>query len=187
MSPIGDALRNRLRQFPSLVNCCTIDWFQAWPDDALEMVGFSFLADVEMETSVRREVVSMCKHFHQSVRNLSVEFYSTLRRQNYVTPTSYLELIQTFKALLGKKRTQIMTGQNRYTTGLEKLDFAAEQVSVMQTELTALQPQLVKTSAEVEKKMEQIQADSVEVDAKKVCFSVHVLSMFSLFIGCRRC
>ena len=28
MSPIGDALRNRLRQFPSLVNCCTIDWFQ---------------------------------------------------------------------------------------------------------------------------------------------------------------
>ena len=28
MSPVGDAFRNRLRQFPSLVNCCTIDWFQ---------------------------------------------------------------------------------------------------------------------------------------------------------------
>ncbi|KAL0600023.1 Dynein heavy chain 7, axonemal [Plecturocebus cupreus] len=28
-SPIGDAFRNRLRQFPSLINCCTIDWFQA--------------------------------------------------------------------------------------------------------------------------------------------------------------
>ena len=27
MSPIGDAFRNRLRQFPSLINCCTIDWF----------------------------------------------------------------------------------------------------------------------------------------------------------------
>lgn len=27
-SPIGDAFRNRLRKFPSLVNCCTIDWFQ---------------------------------------------------------------------------------------------------------------------------------------------------------------
>ena len=34
-SPIGDAFRNRLRKFPSLINCCTIDWFQAWPDDAL--------------------------------------------------------------------------------------------------------------------------------------------------------
>ena len=28
MSPIGDAFRDRLRQFPSLINCCTIDWFQ---------------------------------------------------------------------------------------------------------------------------------------------------------------
>jgi P-loop containing dynein motor region D4 len=27
-SPIGDAFRNRLRQYPSLINCCTIDWFQ---------------------------------------------------------------------------------------------------------------------------------------------------------------
>ena len=28
MSPIGGAFRNRLRMFPSLVNCCTIDWFR---------------------------------------------------------------------------------------------------------------------------------------------------------------
>ena len=26
MSPIGDSFRDRLRQFPSLINCCTIDW-----------------------------------------------------------------------------------------------------------------------------------------------------------------
>lgn len=26
-SPIGSAFRQRLRMFPSLVNCCTIDWF----------------------------------------------------------------------------------------------------------------------------------------------------------------
>jgi dynein heavy chain len=28
LSPIGDGFRNRLRKFPSLVNCCTIDWFE---------------------------------------------------------------------------------------------------------------------------------------------------------------
>ena len=27
-SPIGDAFRDRLRRFPAIVNCCTIDWFQ---------------------------------------------------------------------------------------------------------------------------------------------------------------
>lgn len=27
MSPIGDSFRTRLRMFPSLINCCTIDWY----------------------------------------------------------------------------------------------------------------------------------------------------------------
>jgi dynein heavy chain len=27
MSPLGEVFRSRLRKFPSLVNCCTIDWF----------------------------------------------------------------------------------------------------------------------------------------------------------------
>lgn len=53
MSPIGDAFRNRLRMFPSLINCCTIDWFHAWPEDALEMVAHKFLEDVELESSIR--------------------------------------------------------------------------------------------------------------------------------------
>lgn len=30
MSPIGDSFRNRIRKFPALVNCCTIDWFQVF-------------------------------------------------------------------------------------------------------------------------------------------------------------
>ena len=31
MSPVGEAFRTRCRMFPSLVNCCTIDWFTEWP------------------------------------------------------------------------------------------------------------------------------------------------------------
>ena len=39
MSPIGELFRNRLRMFPSLVNCCTIDWFSSWPEEALRSVA----------------------------------------------------------------------------------------------------------------------------------------------------
>jgi dynein heavy chain, axonemal len=56
-SPIGDTFRNRVRNFPSLVNCTTMDWFQEWPPDALENVATRFLSEVEMATDVRESCV----------------------------------------------------------------------------------------------------------------------------------
>nr|XP_043909238.1 dynein axonemal heavy chain 3-like [Solea senegalensis] len=167
MSPIGDAFRNRLRMFPSLINCCTIDWFHEWPTDALEMVAQKFLEDVEMESEIRKEVVEMCKTFQTGVVEISKSFFSSLRRHNYVTPTSYLELILTYKTLLNDKRNEVDTARNRYIVGLQKLDFATSQVSVMQQQLTALQPELIQTSAETDEMMGKIETETVEVDAKK--------------------
>ena len=59
------------RKFPSLINCCTIDWFQPWPEDALEMVANKFLEDVNLDFDVKNSVVKMCKNFHTSVTSLS--------------------------------------------------------------------------------------------------------------------
>ena len=39
MSPVGPSLRVRMRMFPSLVNCCTINWVDPWPEDALLSVS----------------------------------------------------------------------------------------------------------------------------------------------------
>jgi len=47
MSPIGDALRVRCRKFPALVNCCTIDWFFSWPEEALMNVAIAVLDKYE--------------------------------------------------------------------------------------------------------------------------------------------
>ena len=55
----------------------------------------------------------------------------------------------------------------RYETGLEKLDFAASQVSVMKTELTRLQPLLVEASGQVDVIVEQIEKDSLKVEEIK--------------------
>ena len=51
MSPFGSAFRTRLRMFPSLVNCCTIDWFTEWPEDALYSVGNKFLSSVRISAN----------------------------------------------------------------------------------------------------------------------------------------
>lgn len=132
MSPIGEAFRVRCRMFPSLINCCTIDWwvfifnnfcpknrlflylrFMLWPDDALEKVANMFLSQTDISDEMRAKCVAICKHFHTSVQNASEEFYTLQKRRIYVTPTSYLELIQTFKNLYYIKVDQITMQRNR--------------------------------------------------------------------------
>jgi dynein heavy chain len=81
-----------------------VKYFQAWPDDALLAVSTHFLADVELTEKERGACITMFQRFHTSTQNLSVDFLRRLGRHNYVTPASYLELINTFKDLLNKKR-----------------------------------------------------------------------------------
>ncbi|KAM3869140.1 dynein axonemal heavy chain 12-like [Diretmus argenteus] len=164
-SPIGDAFRNRLRQFPSLINCCTIDWFQPWPEEALERVANSLLEKV-MSEHERQEIVPICKTFHTSAKQLSQKFLSELARHNYVTPTSYLELLAAFRLLLTEKRDTVMKAKKRYTNGLDKLAYAESQVGEMKKKLVDLQPQLEQSQIDNDKMRKVIEEESVEVEAK---------------------
>merc|ERR1711892_1544938 len=166
-SPIGDALRNRLRSFPSFIAGTTGDWFHPWPEDALEMVANTFLNPLKLEDKEHKACVSMCKHFHENVRDLSVDFDARLSRKNYLTPTNYLELIMTFKQLLNRERQRLLDLRNRYVGGLDQLAFAETAVDQMKKDIIALQPELEKTSIETQKIMEKISIDKVDVDAKK--------------------
>jgi len=57
MSPVGEAFRNRMRMYPALVNCTTIDLFNEWPQEALLEVGEKYLANVEL--GVTDQVISL--------------------------------------------------------------------------------------------------------------------------------
>lgn len=43
MSPVGETLRTRCRNFPGMVNNTVIDWFEPWPEQALQSVATAFL------------------------------------------------------------------------------------------------------------------------------------------------
>lgn len=194
-SPIGDSFKRRLRVFPSLVNCCTIDWYQSWPTDALQKVAEYFVKSMELPgsddsfsissksnssvadeearlrdrklTLLEGKLVEMVLTFNLSVIEASERFYQEQGRKNYVTPTSYLEMLRSFKILYKKTFVDITMQRDRYMTGLEKLEFAAGQVSVMQKKLQDLQPQLKVTSDETEKIMVKIERDTAEAEKKK--------------------
>jgi len=113
-SPIGDMFRTRMRMFPSLVNCCYIDWFSEWPQDALKSVAedsFSKYAngltvgDEEMQNKVSTTFMKM----HKTAETMVERFFKETRRRTYITPTSYLSLLNTFKGMLGAKMDEINT------------------------------------------------------------------------------
>lgn len=70
MSPVGDTLRVRCRNFPSLVNCCTLDWFSRWPEEALLFVSQEFLKELDLPSEeVRASLAKMCMIIHTSVED----------------------------------------------------------------------------------------------------------------------
>ncbi|XP_064870257.1 dynein axonemal heavy chain 6-like [Oncorhynchus nerka] len=150
MSPVGDAFRSRCRMFPSLVNCCTIDWFVQWPREALLSVSQTFFQNVEFGSEEMKDRFSeMCVEIHVSVTDMAERFYSELRRRYYTTPTSYLELINLYLAMLGEKRQQLVAARDRVKNGLTKLLETNVLVDKMKVDLSALEPVLKQKSIDV--------------------------------------
>ncbi|KAM9856968.1 dynein axonemal heavy chain 1 [Aulostomus maculatus] len=164
MSPIGEVFRARLRQFPSLVTCCTIDWFSPWPEEALQAVATSFLNELpELEASptALQGLTLMFMKIHQMVAKKCEQYLTELSRHNYVTPKSYLQLLKIFSELIGRKRQELRSARQRMKTGLDKLLSTAEDVSKLQEELEEMRPALEEAAKDTEITMKTIKKDTV--------------------------
>ena len=62
MSPVGETLRTRCRNFPGMVNNTVIDWFEPWPEQALQSVATAFLK--VMIDAWGWRLVSICNIMH---------------------------------------------------------------------------------------------------------------------------
>lgn len=165
MSPVGDAFRSRCRMFPSMVNCCTIDWFTEWPREALLDVAKRFFEAVDLgEDTLKPKISEMCVEIHTSVTSMADRFYNELRRKYYTTPTSYLELIQLYTSMLDGKRRELVLQRDRFSTGLQKIQDTNVLVDSMQGELTALEPVLREKAAATSQLMAKLQVDQAAAD-----------------------
>ena len=135
-SPVGDNFRVRARKFPALLSGTMIDWFHAWSPDALVAVANRFLADLpSLDDALQENLASHMSHVHMTVTHGSDKYRETVRRINYVTPKSFLELISLYKSMLGEKLGNIDTLKERLESGLEKLQATSEMVAELQESL----------------------------------------------------
>jgi len=136
MSPSGETLRRRCRNFPGLVSNTIIDWFFPWPEEALFKVAEFFLADDPLVSDVHRQsILSHMVLVHQSVINASQQFEQELRRYNYVTPKNYLDYIRNYRGQLADNKKRIGGRVKRLESGLTRLTDAASAVDRMAVEL----------------------------------------------------
>lgn len=168
MSPVGDTLRVRCRMFPSLVNCCTLDWFSRWPESALFYVSSEFLSDLQLSNdSNRKGLAEMCMIIHTTVEEVSEEFFKTLRRRIYTTPKSYLDLIHLYLIALEQKRTEFNINKTRLSTGIKKLTDTNANIAELREKIKELQPKLQKKSEDLKVSLIKATEDRKIADEKE--------------------
>ena len=110
--------------FPSLVNCCTIDWINPWPKEALLSVSQKIL--MENPSLKNKDYCSLLSEFactvHSSVEEESDKFFESLKRRVYVTPKSFLDLLKSYEVFLGKKNGELSERRDILKNGLEILE-----------------------------------------------------------------
>lgn len=114
LSPIGEDFRTRVRQYPALINCTTIDWFCEWPEEAFLEVSNKYFNNLcfnvtiqeeepknpvlsekpeVIEEKLRQKVSSLVSFIHLSVCGKSREMSVSAKRFTYITPSSFLEMV----------------------------------------------------------------------------------------------
>ncbi|KFG44621.1 dynein heavy chain family protein, partial [Toxoplasma gondii GAB2-2007-GAL-DOM2] len=136
MSPAGDALRTRCRSFSGFTACTTIDYFTAWPREALKEVARSLLRDETLPEHSREDIEDFMVDAHLSVATCyAPEFERRAGRKIFVTPQNYIDFIRVYAGNLAAKRRDLDTLADRLEGGLSKMASATEAVKVMNQEL----------------------------------------------------
>uniref|UniRef100_A0A672FP66 Dynein axonemal heavy chain 2 n=1 Tax=Salarias fasciatus TaxID=181472 RepID=A0A672FP66_SALFA len=169
VSPVGEPFRNRILQYPALVNCTTIDWFGEWPRDALLEVAEKYLDGLELGPleGIQTKVASVFVSTHQSVAQISQKMKLELKRQNYVTPTNYLELVSGYKKLLAEKRSELGEQVSKLRNGLFKISDTRQKVEAMSVELKEAKEQVAKTEKECDECFSVIVQQKREADKQQ--------------------
>ncbi|KAL1506667.1 hypothetical protein ABEB36_005991 [Hypothenemus hampei] len=104
---------------------------------------------------------------HASVVEASERYLQELSRHNYVTPTSYLELLSSYTELMNKKKGSLTEGVGRLKTGLSKLQSTSDEVKVLQEQLREMKPALEIAAKDAEEMIAIIAADTIVAEETK--------------------
>ena len=164
MSPMNPKFSIRARKFPGLVSSPTIDWFLAWPEEALRDVAHGSIKDFTLDCSdeVKASLTTHMGMVHKMVTDVCDEYFRSMRRQVYQTPKSYLSFIAAYKSMYHEKLEALKEKEGRVNLGLDKLIQGAKDVEAMKVVLAAEQVKLEEATVSTNKMLESLEISSAE-------------------------
>ncbi|KAF8783159.1 Dynein heavy chain 2 like protein [Argiope bruennichi] len=173
-------------KYPALYKNCTIDWFNKWPQEALETIALKFLQDVDLKPTNEERLGTCCKflsEMHISALKHS-QSSSSVYGISFETSSTFIKLTNTFKKVLAKRQRIVEQALKRLTSGLEKIHETQEKVNEIARETKQAQEELKIAEEECDEalkdiilkkeilaeKQESIQEKKIEIEKKeRVC------------------
>lgn len=167
MSPVSAKFPERARRFPGIIAGCTIDWFLAWPKEALIAVSEGFINHMTLDCTpkVRDELIVHMGMVHKIVTDSCEDYFVQMRRYIYQTPKSFLSFLSDYSAMYAAKCSEIVVKASRVEIGLEKLKSGAKDVEKMKVVLRDEEIKLKQSEEATNFMLSKLEVSSME--AKK--------------------
>lgn len=164
MSPLNPKFPIRARKFPGLISGPTVDWFLGWPEDALISVSRGFIKEFEIDCSpeTKDSLIVHMGMVHKMVVDVCDKYFSSMRRQVYQTPKSFLSFIDSYKKMYAAKLSALKEKESRVNLGLEKLIQGAQDVEAMKIILAKEQIKLEEATASTNKMLESLEMSKTQ-------------------------
>lgn len=170
LSPANYKFHEILRDYPSFLKCCTLNWFHTWPDDGLHAVAHRFLTEEGFEQFTEPEqsaITEMFIEFFKSTMKLTQDISTQYHQRIYIPPITYVESINLFKEKLVKKKIEFVKQEKKYRISLERVAESSEQMKTMQDSIDALEPKCKVASEKVSKEVSDVQTAQEAVDQQR--------------------
>lgn len=172
-SPVGDPFRIRARKFPGLISCAMIDYFHAWPPEALNSVALRYLQDTEFVNDELRQLIALdMSEVHISIKKVARQFQEVERRFVFTTPKSFLEFKDYYNKLLKEKRLFINNKINRLEKGLEIIQETNSKVVEIKADVAEIAVKVEKETKETEILIQKVGKEANVADKEKAAAEI---------------
>ena len=173
MSPVGGKFRQRVRLFPALVNCTTIDWFLDWPNEGLSSVANFYLQSVQdVQANIISGVAHVCSSIFNDLKSRADELLHKEGRFVYTTPQTFIDFLRAFSHFLMSKKDSIESVRKTYDSSLTLLQATKEELKILQENLKAQEKDLGKHESDLKEIIKVVEEQEEELEKKQSQVSV---------------